>query len=80
MIIADVKVTLFTRLWDWLFYRPWTPEELHERVARSVANTSYKSWHGRVYGPTPVSHLRHGFTELTAEEIAEQRKERFLKR
>lgn len=66
------KVSTFTRIWDWLTYRPWTPDELAERVARSVANTSYTSWHGPVDGPPMTCELRHGFTELTPEEITER--------
>lgn len=70
MINPDAKVGLFTRIWDWLTYRPWTDDEIAERVARSVANAHHKSWHPpeEHAGPTPVSHLRHSFTELPDDE------------
>jgi len=71
---ADVKITWLTRICDWLFSRPWTAEQLAERVAKSVANASYAYNWGRPVEPgTPVHPtLRHGFTELTAEEIARE--------
>ena len=70
----DAKVSLFTRLRDGLTYRPWTAEELAERVAKSVANTSYRTNWGRpVEGPPVAGGLQHHFTFLTDEEIAEQK-------
>lgn len=75
--IADVKVNLYTRLYDWLFYRPWTPEEIKERVAWSVAHTNYQSWHKpeEHAGPRPVALSGHSFTQLTDEEIAAAKKD-----
>lgn len=66
----------FTPFWfkirDWLTYRSPTDEQIAELVARSVANARYESWHKpeEHAGPPPVSHLRHGFTELTEAEKA----------
>jgi hypothetical protein len=51
----DASVGLFTRIWDWLTYRPWTDEQLANRVARSVANTAYKPWHNQLmYVEIPI--------------------------
>jgi hypothetical protein len=47
---------------------------LEDLEANAVRNTSYKSWHREeeLRGPTPVSHLRHSFIELTEAEKAER--------
>lgn len=72
--IPDVKVTVWTRIRD-LFYRPWSKAQLAARVALSVANTYYDCWYERPRGlPAPVGTLRHSFTPLTDEEIAERNK------
>lgn len=72
--IGDVRVNFLTRIWDWLTYKPWTPEQLAERVAKSVANTCYRDpWRRPVGGP-PVVGIPHHFTPLTDEEIAERDK------
>ena len=47
MIDPDAKVGLFTRIRDWLTYKPWTDDEIAEQVARAVANTSYATNWGR---------------------------------
>jgi hypothetical protein len=74
MIDPDAKVGLFTRIWDWLTYRPWTDEQLRERVAKSVANTSYQpNWGRPINGPPVAGGLTHRFTFLTDEEITEQK-------
>lgn len=61
---------------DWLWYRPWTPEELKERVARSVANTCYRPWGGEpVVFRIPFYCVKPGglsFMPLTDAEIAER--------
>lgn len=69
--IADVRVNILTRIWDWLTYRPWTANQLYDRVAKLVANTCYRPW-SRPDGPPVVGTLCHGFTPLTDEQIAER--------
>lgn len=67
-------MNLFTRIWDWLTYRPWTDAEIAERVAQSVANTNYTCWHKEgLSGPPITGELTHSFTPLSAEEIALQK-------
>lgn len=74
MIDPDAKVGLFSRLWDWLTYRPWTDAQLAKRVARSVANTGYaRNWGRPVEGGPVEGGLRHSFEFLTDEEIAAQK-------
>ena len=66
-------IRAWDRLWLKLFYRKWTPEQLKDRVALSVANANYRPWHEREPGPMPVTSYGHGFTELTEEEIADRK-------
>lgn len=71
----DVKVTLLTRVWDWLTHRPWTPKQLRERVARSVANTLHRSWHQKPPdGPPVVGGAYHTF-DLTETGLTDAGKE-----
>lgn len=63
------------RIWDWFTYRPWTEDRIAAKIAWARANASYRYNWGRPVepGPPPVSHLRHHFTFLTPEEIAERK-------
>lgn len=65
MSAKRLLIRIWDRLYFKLFYRPWTPEQIRDRVALSVANTCYRSWHGQVDGPVPTAPFCHSFTELT---------------
>lgn len=76
MVDPDAKVGLFTRIWDWLTYRPWTDDEIAEQVAKSVANTCYKKWHDRnMYVEIPMVGFQpgeHDDPRMTYAEFREQ--------
>lgn len=53
--------SLWTRLIDYLTYRPWTDEEIADRVAWMMAHGSYRPWHAyEVYAKIPLLIARPG--------------------
>lgn len=73
-VLVSSEHSLWTRISDRFFYRPWTDEELADRVAWMMAHASHARNWGRPVeaGPPVTGQLGHSFTFLTTAEVEQQ--------